>query len=60
MERWWARKLGVEDRDGFRGETKREQAAVVATAEESSSSTNKQINIKCLEVNSHGAAFSES
>lgn len=47
----------MEERDGLRGETKRGQAAGVATAEES---TDKQINIKWLELNFHGAAFIES
>lgn len=60
MERWWARQLGMEERDGFRDETKGGRAAGVATAEESSSCTDKQINIKWLEGNSHGVAFSES
>lgn len=44
--------------NGKVGETKGGRAAGVATAEESS--TGKQTNLKWLEGNSHGAAFSQS
>lgn len=45
--------------DGFRGERERRQAAGVATAEESSSSTKNQMHLKWLDLKSRGAAFLE-